>query len=178
MQLTNPQSRYSDYAREAPKIYEDSSIGHFTVLGGSKAAYDIVYLRATHVKRVTRIIRASGHGPTYMEPAHIYIGPFRCWIEKLTGTQPLTWLSLCVWGDSDGVGFVRNLLHGTSWGRWFVDTFWAKMASNTLERSGILKSEATKNLIPDQSLFWYGVSLAILDYPKDMYELVRNGQVK
>lgn len=173
-----PIVNFGDYAREAHKFYEDSSIDSVTVLGGGKAAYDIVYLMATHGKRVTWIIRASGHGPTYMAPAHIYIGPFRCWLEKLTTTRPLTWLSPCVWGDADGFGFLRNLLHGTSWGRRFVDTFWAKMASDTLEQSGIMKSETTKNLVPDQSLFWYGVSLAILNYPKDIYELVRNGQVE
>lgn len=177
-EFTAPIVNFGDYAREAPQIYEDSSIDHVTVFGGGKASYDIVYLMATHGKRVTWIIRASGHGPTYMAPAHIYIGPFRCWLEKLTTTRPLTWLSPCVWGDADGFGFVRNLLHGTSWGRWFVDTFWAKITSDTLEQSGILKSEATKNLLPDQPLFWYGVSLAILNYPKDIYEFVRNGQVE
>lgn len=155
-----PIVNFGDYAREAPRIYED------TVLGGGKAVYDIVYLVATHGERVTWIIRGSGHGPTYMASAHIYIGPFRYWLEKLTTTRPLTWLSPCVWGDADGFGYLRNLLHGTSWGRWFVDRFWAKMASDTLEQSGILKSEATKNSVPDEPLFWYGVSLAILNYPK------------
>ena len=173
-----PIVNFGDYARRAAQIYEDSSISHVTVLGGGKAAYDIVYLMATHGKRVTWIIRASGHGPTYMAPAHLYIGPFRCWLEKLTAVRPLTWLSPCVWGDADGFGRVRSLLHGTSLGRWFVDTFWAKMTSDTLEQSGVLKSEATKNLIPDQSMFWYGVSLSILNYPKDIYEFVRNGSVE
>lgn len=176
--FTAPIVNFGDYAREAPQIYEDSSIKNVTVLGGGKAAYDIVYLMATQGKRVTWIIRASGHGPTYIAPAHINIGPFRCWLEKLTTTRPLTWLSPCIWGDADGFGLVRNLLHGTSWGRWFVDTFWAKMASDTLEQSGILKSKATKKLIPDQSMFWYGVSLSILNYPKDIYDFVRNGQVE
>lgn len=81
-------------------------------------------------------------------------------------------------GDADGFGNLRNLLHGTSWGRWFVDGLWAKMASDTLEQSGILESEATKNLVPDQPLFWYGVSLAILNYPKYIDELVRIGPVE
>lgn len=177
-QFTAPIINFGEYAREAPQIYEDSSIKHVVVLGGGKAAYDIVYLMATHGKRVTWIIRASGYGPTYMAPAHLYIGPFRCWLEKLTTTRPLTWLSPCVWGDADGFGFVRKLLHGTSWGRWFVDTFWAKMASDTLEQSGILTSEATKKLVPDESMFWYGVSIAILNYPKNIYDFVRDGQVE
>ena len=113
-----------------------------------------------------------------MARAHIYIGPIRCWLEKLTTTRPLTWLSPCVWGDADGFGFVQNLLHGTSWGRWLVDTFWAKIASDTLEQSGVLKSEATKSLVPDQTLFWYGVTLGILNYPTDIHAFVRNDQVE
>lgn len=175
-EITAPIVDFGDYAREAPQIYEDSSIRNVTVLGGGKAAYDIVYLMATHGKQVTCIIRASGHGPTYMAPAQIYIGPFRCWLEKLTTTRPLTWLSPCFWGDADGFQTARNLLHVTSWGRWFVDTFWAKMTSDTLDQSGILKTEATKVLVPDQPMFWYGVSLAILNYPKAIYGLVSNGQ--
>ena len=176
--FTAPIVNFGDYAREASRIYDDSSMKQVTVLGGGKSAYDIVYLMATHGKRVTWVVRSSGHGPTYVAPAHIYIGPLRCWLEKLTTTRPLTWLSPCVWGDADGFGFVRNLLHGTSWGRRFVDTFWAKIESDTLEQSGVLKSEATKNLIPDQSLFWYGGNLGILNYPKDIYEFVRDGQVE
>ncbi|KAM0800814.1 dimethylaniline monooxygenase [Usnea florida] len=173
-----PIVNFGDYARRAPQFYEDSAIRHVTVLGGGKAAHDIAYLMGAHGKRVTWIIRASGYGPTYMARPHIHIGPFRCWLEKLTTTRCLTWLSPCVWGDADGFGLVRNLLHGTRWGRWFVDTFWAKMESDTLQQSGILKNEATKDLAPDQSMFWYGVSIAILNYPKDIYELVRSGQVE
>ena len=176
--FTVPIVNFGDYAREAPRIYEDSSIKNVTVLGGSKAAYDIVYLMATHGKRVTWIVRASGYGPTYMAPAHIYLGPIRCWLEKLTTTRPLTWFSPCVWGDADGFGFIRELLHGTSWGRRFVDFLWANIASDTLKQSGILKSEATKKLMPDESIFWYGTSLAILNYPKDIYGLVRDGHVE
>ena len=176
--FTAPIVNFGDYARRAPQIYEDSSIGHVTVFGGGKAAHDIVYLMGTHGKRVTWIIRASGYGPTYMARPHIYIGPFRCRLEKLTTTRCLTWLSPCVWGDVDGFGLVRNLLHGTRWGRWFVDNFWAKMGSDTLHQSGILKNEATKELLPDQSIFWYSTSSGVLNYPKDIYELVRSGQVE
>ena len=176
--FTAPIVSFGDYAREAARIYEDSTIKNVTILGGGKAAHDIVYLMASHGKRVTWIIRASGRGPTYMAPAHIYVGPFRCWLEKLTTTRALTWLSPCVWGDADGFGYVRNLLHGTTWGRWVVDTFWAKIGSDTLDQSGIMKSHSTKNLVPDQPVFWYGTNVSILNYPKDIYQFVRDGQVE
>lgn len=91
-----PIENFGNYACQAQVICDDNSIGDVTVYGGGKASYDIVYLMATHGKRVNWIIRASGHGPTYMAPAHIYIGPFRCWLEKLTTLRALTWFSPCV----------------------------------------------------------------------------------
>ena len=176
--FTAPIVNFGNFAREAPRICEDSSIKNVTVMGTGKAAHDIVYLMAAHGKHVTWIIRASGHGPTYMALAHIHIGPFRYWVEKLTTTRPLTWFSPCVWGDVDGFGFVRNLLHGTNLGRWLVDKLWSKIGSDTLEQSGILQSDRTKNLIPDQSFFWYGNNISALNYPKDIYQFVRDGQVE
>jgi len=173
-----PTVNFGDYPREAPAIYKNETIQNVTVIGGGKAAYDIVYLMATHGKQVTWIIRASGHGPTYMAPAHIYIGPLRCWLEKLTTTRPLTWFSPCVWGDADGFGYVRNLLHGTRVGRWVVNKFWDKLGSDLIEQTGIAKHEETKKLMPDAPPFWYGVSLSILNYPTDIYDYVRSGQVK
>ena len=173
-----PIVNFGDYPREAEKIYEDEAIKNVTVIGGGKAAYDIVYLMAAHGKQVTWIIRASGHGPTYMAPAHIYVGPFRCWLEKLTTTRIFTFFSPCIWGDADGFGYVRNLLHGTKWGRWIVDIFWWKLGSDLIDQTHIAKHPETKKLMPDQPPFWYGVSLAILNYPTDIYEFVRGGQVK
>ncbi|MCJ1450700.1 hypothetical protein MMC28_001033 [Mycoblastus sanguinarius] len=177
-QFDAPIVNFGDYARESPQLYENKSIETVTVYGGGKASYDIVYLMSTYGKRVNWIIRASGHGPTYMVPSHVYIGPFRCWFEKVTTTRPLTWFSPCVWGDADGFSFVRNFLHCTTWGRWVVDTFWAKIGSDLITQTGIAEHEETKKLIPDQPPFWYGVSLSILNYPSDIYGFVRSGQVK
>lgn len=167
-----------DFAYHAQTMHKDSSIKDVTVYGGGKAAHDIVYLMATHGKRVSWIIRASGHGPTWMAPAHIYLGPFRCWLEKLTATRPLTWFSPCVWGNADGFGYIRGLLHATRFGRWVVDLFWAKLGADLVAQTHVAEHEETKKLIPDQPPFWHGANLSVLNYPTDIYELVRNGQVK
>ncbi|KAL9137743.1 MAG: hypothetical protein Q9175_001053 [Cornicularia normoerica] len=151
--FTAPIVNFGDYAHKAPQIYEVSFIVDLTVLGGDKAAYDTVYLMGTHGKP------GDLDHPSLRPWPNIYVAstclhrPFWMLAREAKRNMVSTWLSPCVWGDADGFGFVRNLLHGTSWGRWFVDTFWAKMAFDTLEQSGILKSEATKNLVPEQSMF-------------------------
>ena len=173
-----PIINFGDYATEAAKIYEDPAVKNVTVIGGAKAAHDIVYLMATHGKQVNWIIRASGHGPTYMAPAHVYLGPFRCWLEKITTTRIFTFFSPCVWGDADGFGYLRNLLHNTSVGRKMVDAFWWKLGSDLIDQTHIAKHPETKKLQPDQPAFWYGTRVGILNYPTDIYEFVKSGQIK
>ena len=94
-----PIINHRDFAHKAAMICDDESIKSVTVSGGGKSAHDAVYSMASHGKHVDWIIRKSGYGPTYMAPAHIYLGPFRCCFEKLTSVRPLTWFSPNVWGE-------------------------------------------------------------------------------
>ena len=57
-----PVINFAHFRQEAAQLLEDRSIGHVAVYGGSKSAYDTVYMLASHGKRVSWIIRASGHG--------------------------------------------------------------------------------------------------------------------
>ena len=113
-----------------------------------------------------------------MAPACVYVGPFKRWLEKLTIMRVLTFLSPSIWGDADGPGYVRSLLHGTSWGRCLVDTFWDKLCSDLIDQTHFAKHPETSKLIPDQPSFCYGVNLSILNYPTDILDFVRSGQVK
>jgi len=168
-----PIVNFGDYACQAQMIYGDRSIEDLTVYGGGKASYDIVYLMITHGKRVNRCIRASGHSPTYMAPAHIYLGPFRCWKTYYNAPFNVVF-AMCV-GDADGFGYLRKLLDETNLGRWLVDTFWTKLGSDLIAQTHIAEHEETRKLIPDQPPFWYGVHLSILYYPP---AFVKKGQVK
>ena len=176
--FTGPVFNFVDYARKAPKIYEDDAIKNVTVIGSGKSASDCVYLMAAHGKTVNWIIRASGHGPCYIAPAYIYLGPFRRWLEKLLATRIFTLFSPIIWDEADGFGFVRGLLHRTTLGRWVVDRFWDKLSSDVVDQTHLAKHPETKKLIPDQSTFWYGINIAILNYPTDIFDFVRSGQVK
>ncbi|MCJ1297767.1 hypothetical protein MMC08_000555 [Hypocenomyce scalaris] len=173
-----PITNFGSLARSAPRLLADPSTESVTVIGGSKAAYDCVNIFASAGKRVNWIIRASGHGPTYMAPGHTYLGPFRRWLEKLTTTRFFTWFSPCIWGDADGFKVVRSLLHGTRWRRWAVDTFWAKLGSDVVAQTGLDKKEELKVLIPEENAFWYATGLGILNYPSDIHDFVTSGQVR
>ena len=173
-----PIIHFASLPNEAQRFLEDPSIKHITVYGTGKAAFDCVYLFGSSVKSVTWLMRKSGHGPTYMAPAHVYIGPFRCWLEKLTTTRILTWFSPCVWGDVDGFGYVRSLLHGTKLGRWVVDTFWKKLESIVITQTGLDKHEEVRKLRPDSSAFWHSTNMGIMNYPTNIHDLVARGQAK
>lgn len=66
-----------------------------TVFGGTKTGWDAVYAYASKGVHVDWVIRASGHGPSWMAPP--FVTPLKKWLEKLVMTRLLTWFSPCVW---------------------------------------------------------------------------------
>lgn len=46
-------------------------------------------------------------------------------MEQLLTVRWMTWFSPCPFGGVDGWQWMRDLLHGTVVGRFFVDKFWA-----------------------------------------------------
>lgn len=147
-----------------------------TVFGGNKSAWDAVYACATSGLQVDWVIRESGHGPVWMAPP--YVTPFKKWLEKLVTTRFLTWFSPCIWGDSDGYGYVRSLLHGTWVGRKIVDAFWGILTQDVVQLNGYDKHPETAKLKPWIPPFWIATSISILNYPTDFFEYVRNGKVR
>ncbi|MCJ1320380.1 hypothetical protein MMC15_005718 [Xylographa vitiligo] len=174
-----PIVNFASLAKVAKTLVADENVKHVTIYGGSKAAHDCVNMFAQAGKRVTWVIRCSGHGPSWMAPAYVYLGPFRCWLEKLTTTRFFTWLSPCVWGDADGFGWIRGYLHGTKLGRKVVDGFWGTLSEETLKQTGLSDgNEELKKLAPLESAFWYAGGLGILNYEQDLYGFVRSGAVQ
>lgn len=66
-----------------------------TVFGGTKTGWDAVYAYASKGVHVDWVIRASGHGPSWMSPP--FVTPLKKWLEKLVMTRMLTWFSPCAW---------------------------------------------------------------------------------
>lgn len=106
-----------------------------------------------------------------------YVTPLKRWLEKLVHTRFLTWMSPCIWGDADGYSNIRSYLHGTSIGRFFVNTFWSILGNDVLTLTKYDTHPETAKLKPWMEPFWTGNGLSILNYPTDFFEPVRSGQV-
>lgn len=174
-----PLLAFGDFRRGASRLLEDPNIKHIAVYGSAKSAYDAVYAFATRSIQVTWILRESGHGPVWMTKSHIYLGPIRAWIEELVTIRPFTWLSPCIWGDNDGFGPIRRLLHQTSIGQWIVGAFWNKLGGDILAQTGLRdKGPEVEKLVPKEGAMWYGTSFSILNYDTDIHKFVQDGTVK
>ncbi|KAK5126317.1 hypothetical protein LTR85_010553 [Meristemomyces frigidus] len=169
----------AELANRAPQVLADPATKRVTVLGGSKSAYDAVYMFASAGIEVDWVIRKSGHGPTWMSVTHIVLGPLgKFWAESLTSSRILAWMSPCLWGGLDGSGWWRSFLHGSWLGCKVLDGFWWKMSSDTLDQSGYNSDPKLEQLIPDCSMFDIGTSFSILNYPTDVLGYVRSGKVR
>ncbi|KAL8674460.1 MAG: hypothetical protein Q9168_001125 [Polycauliona sp. 1 TL-2023] len=173
-----PLMTFHDFRRAGLHVLDDPKVQHVIVYGGAKSAYDTVFAFASRAKKVTWIIRASGHGPIYMAPSHIQAGPMKVWLEPLVTTRLLTLFSPCIWGDSDGFGVIRRWLHGTKFGRFIVKNFWNKLGGDVVTQTGLTtKGPEVKKLLPKEGAMWYGVGLSILNYGEDIHRYLMDGTV-
>ncbi|KAL8888613.1 MAG: hypothetical protein Q9215_003966 [Flavoplaca cf. flavocitrina] len=173
-----PLMTFHDFRRSGLQILEDPRIQHIVVYGGAKSAYDTVYAFASRAKKVTWIIRDSGHGPVYMAPSHIQAGPMKLWLEPLVTTRLLTLFSPCIWGECDGFGPIRRWLHGTKFGRLIVRTFWKKLGGDVVTQTGLTtKGPEVKKLLPKEEAMWYANGISILNYGEDIHRYLMDGTV-
>ncbi|KAK3396898.1 hypothetical protein B0T20DRAFT_244966 [Sordaria brevicollis] len=163
--------RYTD-------VLQNPSINRIAVLGGSKSAYDTVYLAATTGHKVDWIIRKSGRGPSWVFPSHTKIGPFKAWREKLITRRIATFMSPCILPDHSG-SKVRDFLHTNRLGKVVARKFWKTIHADTIRdcryREG--KDPRYTVLEPDHNPFWYGTSSGTLNYEQDFKSLITSGQV-
>ncbi|KAH7309887.1 hypothetical protein B0I35DRAFT_398083 [Stachybotrys elegans] len=146
-----------------------------TVFGATKFAWDAVYAYASAGVKVNWIIRASGHGPCWM--ASIYATPFKIWREPLANTRLLTFFSPCIWGDSDGYGLIRRLIHGTRLGRWIADKIFKLMADDTWKQNNYDVHPNTAKLKPWTEFMFTATSISALNYDRDIYSLIKSDLV-
>ncbi|KAK3063060.1 hypothetical protein LTS18_002826 [Coniosporium uncinatum] len=161
-----------DFAQRRSLVESSSSV---TVLGGAKSAWDIAHAFAVAGVHVNMIIRESGHGPAWMSPA--LVTPLKRYLEELVLTRFLTWFSPCVWGEADGYGFIRRLLHHSVIGRWIVDKFWWVLRNDVETLIGFDKDPRIAPLKPWCDPFCMGNGLSILNYDHEFFDLVRTGKI-
>ncbi|KKK23200.1 hypothetical protein P175DRAFT_0471367 [Aspergillus ochraceoroseus IBT 24754] len=171
-----PVLNHCQLREQAAKIAEDPNAESVTVVGASKTGYDAVHLMASHGKKVEWIIRESGGGGVWMTLPWVNLGLGETKLEDLATCRFFTWFSPCIWGDFDGYTWIRKMLHRTRVGRYLVHSFWEKMRMDVIATNGYRKEEPLKHLEPQESLFW-SARVGILNYPSDIHEYLRSGQV-
>ena len=162
-----------DFAQHEDTLTKTEKV---VIIGGAKSAWDVAYAYATAGAQVDMVIRSSGHGPEWMIPP--FVTPLKKQLEKLVHTRFLTWLSPCIWGHEDGYGGIRQWLHNTIVGRFFVRTFWKILAADVMALNQYDSHPELKKLKPWTSAFHLGGSLGLLNYPTSIFDLVRKGQVR
>ena len=160
-----------DWAARAAELESTKTVA---VVGGSKSAMDVANACASRGAKVHWIIRKSGFGPGWTSPTRVT--PLKIRLDKLTTARFLTVFSPCIWA----VGFprFRRFLQATWFGRQVVKKWYADMEKDMLEIIGYDKHPETAKLKPWTSIFWHGADVSVLNYDKDMLEMVREGQVE
>jgi hypothetical protein len=90
----------------------------------------------------------------------------------------LTWFSPCIWGEADGYTGIRRFYHGSAVGRAITNVFWSILGNDVHTLNKYDSHPETKKLKPWSKPMFVASSFSILNYPTDIFELVRSGVVK
>ncbi|CEJ57922.1 hypothetical protein PMG11_06597 [Penicillium brasilianum] len=155
-EFEKPIINHSQLREEGARIAHDPNVEFVTVVGASKTGYDVVHLMASNGKKVHWVIRESGGGGVWMTSPWAKFRGVKTKLELLATMRFFTWFSPCIFGDFDGFSWFRKALHQTRLGR---------------------KEKCLQHLEPLESVFW-SARVGILNYPTDIHDYLRSGQVK
>lgn len=150
-----PITHFVDLGRRSDELFKMADIKSVTVIGGSKSAYDSVYLAATTGHKVDWIIRKSGRGPVWVFPAYTMLGPVVALREKLVTRRFFSFMSPSIFPEFSGFAWIRSFLHSTSVGKFISQKFWGTLHSDTLRDCGYRSDPKFHVLEPEQNPFWY-----------------------
>ncbi|BAE63904.1 unnamed protein product [Aspergillus oryzae RIB40] len=176
-EFERPVLNHSQLREEGARIAHDPNVETVTVVGASKTGYDVVHMMASNHKRVDWVIRESGGGGVWMSSPWAKFAGAKTKLELLATMRFFTWFSPCIFGDFDGFSWIRKVLHQTRLGRYFVHKFWEGIRMDIIDQNGYRKEECLQHLEPLESLFW-SARVGILNYPSDIHDYLRSGQVK
>ncbi|KAJ9502447.1 hypothetical protein H2202_001568 [Exophiala xenobiotica] len=156
-------------------LFENPSVKTVAIIGGGKSAYDSVHVAGKTGRQVEWIIRKSGKGPEWIFPSRTKIGPFATTREFLPSRRFVSFFSPCLWND--GFSMIRDFLHSTTLGKMIAQKFWANLHAAVVADCGMRNHEKTSVLEPETSPFWYGTASGVYKFDKDIYTMIKTGQV-
>jgi hypothetical protein len=90
----------------------------------------------------------------------------------------LTWFSPCIWGGVDGYAAIRSFYHRTAVGHAITNAFWSILGNDIFSLNKYDCHPETKKLKPWSQAMFVASSFSILNYPTNIFDLVRDGTVK
>jgi len=168
----------SSLGERTEELMNNPEIKTIGVIGGSKSAYDAVFLAASTGHDVEWIIRKSGRGPTWVVPARTMMGPFLALRERLVTRRLMSLMSPWPFPDYSGFAWLRNFLHFSWLGKLVAQRFWGKVHAGSLRDCRYRENEHYEVLEPEQNPFWYGTSSGVLNYGEDVLKYVSSGRVR
>lgn len=166
---------------------------HIIVVGGAKSAADLAYASAKAEKRVSWVIRKSGHGPASLAPAK-GSGPYENSNESFYTRLTALFLASLFTPASDQnwswARFMESMLHRTTVGLYIFSWLWKGITARAWKEAGYARRQARhepgrssdngkrkgrgfSNLQPDTSLFWQNDSSGINQRP-DFFSTIAN----
>jgi len=168
----------SELGPQSATLTGDARVRTVAVLGGSKSAYDAVYLAASTGHDVEWIIRRSGRGPTWVFPIYTFLGPFKAWRERLVTRRFVAFMCPSIFPEFAGFSWLKNVLHSTAVGRALVRAFWGASHADTIRDCRYRTEPCLGVLEPEQSPFWFGTASGVLNWDRDIADFIKGGRVR
>lgn len=159
-----------DLARNAEFLCS-SQVQDVVVIGGSKSAFDTVYMLIQAGKSVSWIIRPGGQGPGFLA-APEGDGPFQNSHEILS-LRLISKMSPCIFEPDD---WWLKFFHQWKVGRWLSNALWRSVDNMWKGAAKYDRNENMSKLKPDRMVFWASDNVGVRN-AHDMWDIISGASV-
>ena len=159
-----------DLARNS-EFLVSSAVQDVTVIGGSKSAFDAVYLLARAGKNVSWVIRRGGQGPGNLAMADGG-GLFKN-SHEIISLKLVAKTSPCIFEPENGW---TRALHQWRIGRWLVKGIWTMVSAMWQASAKYQRDDNFAQLKPDRSAYWCSDNIGVQN-TADLWDVVSRATV-
>jgi dimethylaniline monooxygenase (N-oxide forming) len=161
---------HSKYLAKKSQFFPSPQIKNVVVLGGSKSAFDAVYMLSQAGKSVSWIIRTMGHGPANMVPPDV---PFLRNSHEPQSMKIIGKMSPSIFEPVDG--WVR-FFHQSTIGGWINKGIWNTLDWMWQRAGGYSRNENLEKLRPDRPAFWTSDGIGVSNSP-DLWDMLSKAKI-
>ncbi|KAL8709772.1 MAG: hypothetical protein Q9220_005558 [cf. Caloplaca sp. 1 TL-2023] len=171
---------HKSFGQKQDLLLKDSSVQYVCIIGGAKSAADVAYAcaKAPAQKKIHWVIREDGNGPSafFAAPAmdaryaNSNEGFYNRFLSSfLPNNFTKTW------------GWLKWLLQGTVFGRWYVKRLWDGFDQGLRGFHDYQRQEGQQmgfsNLEYDTPIFWQNDSSGVSNHPDFLFTIAKNVHV-